>query len=118
VSVTFGYAKRPRGRHVPLRAAPDQRRPIVPASPEGEAAQVFAALRRHLAQLPVGEDIETTSSPNDTASVVVVCGDPECEGDDGTGRWIAFRGRCPKCGGYAAALGEIAKLREGFGGSR
>jgi len=76
---------------------------------EDRAAQSFEALRWHL------QSGATTARPVDLhdAASVVVCGDPDCAGPSGSGRWVGWLGRCPKCGGYAMSLVQIAKHRQG-----
>jgi hypothetical protein len=110
-AVNFGYERRAKGRHVALELVafdPDPR----PLSQEERAAKAYGSLAHHLATVPVDEDTDTIELRNDAASVVV-CGDPECAGEDGSGRWVGFRDRCPKCGGYAATLGEFVKRKLG-----
>jgi hypothetical protein len=104
VSVAFGVARRPRGRHVVAAEEPQLR--LVPraiGSSEELAAASFSRLRAAI------EDVACDASAGEKVdlhfaqTVFVVCGDH--------GRAEAFRGRCARCGGYAMTLSEIEAHR-------
>jgi hypothetical protein len=115
--LNFGYEKRPKGRHVALATSPASGWEIVRpgSSQEGETAeqragQSYAALRWYLASVPADDSVESIDIHD--AALVVVCGDPDCAGPGSSGRWVGYRGLCPKCAGYAMTLHEIAVHRE------
>ena len=109
-AVSFGYERRPRGRHIALAEYdPD---PSVVAvqlveapTAEQSAELSFAALQSELGSVPCDENTDRIDKTyvNVSPTEIVVCG--TC------GRGRAHRGRCPKCGGYAMSLTEIAAYR-------
>lgn len=93
MSVAFGIERRRKGRHVAL-GLEDEQRP----GPLSEV-ESFEEMRRFIAEVPVSEAGGERIDSRIARIEIVVCGDH--------GKKVGFRGRCPKCAGYAMTIGEI-----------